>query len=309
MVYTVTFNPALDYAVHTDEIILGETNRSKSEHILTGGKGINVSVVLENLGVHNTALGFIGGFTGKEIRRRVEEHGCGCDFIEVNGLSRINVKLKSDLETEINAKGPVITSDKVDELSRQLEQLSAGDFLVLAGSTPPSVPKTIYGDLIKTAGSDVISVVDATGELLMNTLKYRPFLIKPNNFELSELFSTEIGGDRKKALVYAQKLREMGARNVLVSLAGHGAVLAAESGDVFELDAPKGKVIDSVGAGDSMVAGFITGWLEKNDYEHAFKMGVSAGSASAFSENLAEKEAVISIYSSLNTNNKITKNL
>lgn len=299
MVYTVTFNPALDYAVHTEEILLGKTNRSIGEHIITGGKGINVSVVLENLGVHNTAMGFIGGFTGHEIRRRVEAQGCECDFIEIDGLSRINVKLKSEAETEINARGPVITDESISELSKRVRRLESGDVLILAGSVLPSVPDTIYEELINTAGSQVISVVDAVGKLLINSLKCRPFLIKPNNFELSDLFGVEIGGDRNKALVYAKKLHEMGARNVLISLAGDGAVLYTEEGQSLQIDSPKGTVIDSVGAGDSMVAGFIAGWLENQDYVHAFKMGVAAGSASAFSENLAVKNDVMEIYSSL----------
>lgn len=299
MVYTVTFNPALDYVIHTDEIIPGETNRSKSEHILLGGKGINVSVVLESLGIHSTVMGFCAGFTGKEIIRRVKEHGCSCNFIEIPGLSRINLKLKYDLETEINANGPNISKDNIQELLNQISRLNSGDYLVLAGSASKSVPSTIYKDLIKSAGKEVISVVDAEGELLMNTLSCKPFLIKPNNFELSEIFGEEIGADRKKALFYAEKLRLMGARNVLVSLAGNGAVLSAENGKTYEMNAPAGKVINSVGAGDSMVAGFIAGWIESGDFLHAFKMGVAAGSASAFSENLADKDSVLKIYSSL----------
>lgn len=299
MVYTVTFNPALDYVVQIDEIVPGETNRSNNEHIILGGKGINVSVVLENLGIHSTVMGFCAGFTGKEIIRRVKEHGCSCDFIETSGLSRINIKLKSDLETEINANGPNISKDNIQELLNRISRLKPGDYLVLAGSASKSVPSTIYNNIIESAGKEIISVVDAAGELLMNTLSCKPFLIKPNNYELSEIFGEEIGADRKKALFYADKLRQMGARNVLVSLAGNGAVLSAENGKSYEMNAPSGKVINSVGAGDSMVAGFIAGWIESGDFLHAFKMGISAGSASAFSENLADKNLVMKILSSL----------
>lgn len=299
MVYTVTFNPALDYVVQIDEIVPGETNRSNNEHIILGGKGINVSVVLENLGIHSTVMGFCAGFTGKEIIRRVKEHGCSCDFIETSGLSRINIKLKSDLETEINANGPNLSNDNILELFNRINRLKPGDYLVLAGSASKSVPSAIYHNLIESAGKEVISVVDAAGELLMNTLSCKPFLIKPNNYELSEIFGEEIGTDRKKALFYADKLRQMGARNVLVSLAGNGAVLSAENGKSYEMNAPSGKVINSVGAGDSMVAGFIAGWIESGDFLHAFKMGISAGSASAFSENLADKNLVMKIFSSL----------
>ncbi len=299
MIYTVTFNPALDYAIMTDEIKIGETNRSHDEYILTGGKGINVSKMLCNLGVENTALGFIGGFTGQEIKRRVEEFGCNSDFIEVDGNSRINVKIKSEQETEINGSGPLITSEDISRLMEKIRKIKSGDYLVLAGSVSSGVSDTVYAEIMKNTADGVKIVVDATGNLLMNAVKCRPFLIKPNNFELSDIAGERLGDDRLKVLWHADKMCEMGAENVLVSLAGNGAVLSASDGRKFESDAPKGKVLDSVGAGDSMVAGFLCGWIESGDYEHAFKMGIASGSASAFSRDFATINEVKEIYKKL----------
>ena len=297
MIYTVTFNPSLDYIVSVDDFKLGLTNRTSSELILPGGKGTNVSTVLKNLGLESTALGFVAGFTGNEIVKRLNDMGIKSDFISIeNGISRINLKLKSFDGTEINGAGPDISEEKVNELRDKLNQLKEGDVLVLAGSIPSSMSDNIYRDImadLKDRG--VMIVVDATKDLLLNVLEYHPFLIKPNNHELGEIFDVKLT-TREEVIPYGRKLQEKGARNVLVSMAGEGAVLIAEDGQVFDAPAPKGKLINGVGAGDSMVAGFVAGWIEKQDYEYAFHMGVASGSASAFSENLATKEEIINVY-------------
>lgn len=297
MIYTVTFNPSLDYIVSVDEFKLGLTNRTSSELILPGGKGLNVSMVLGNLGIDNTALGFMAGFTGMEIARRVEEMGVKSDFISIRGgISRINLKLKSIDGTEINGCGPEIDRAAVGKLMEKLDILGQGDVLVLAGSIPKSMPDDIYRTILKRLdGRGVMTVVDATKELLVNVLEYRPFLVKPNNHELGEIFGVELA-TREEVVPYAEKLKSMGAANVLVSMAGEGAVLAAGDGNVYQAPAPVGKLVNGVGAGDSMVAGFLAGWMERKSYEHAFYMGISAGSASAFSELLATKEEVMTIY-------------
>lgn len=300
MIYTVTFNPSLDYIVSVDSFQLGMTNRTTFEQILPGGKGINVSIVLRNLGLETTALGFVAGFTGEEIRRRVEEIGCRSKFIRVaSGVSRINMKLRSVEGTEINGMGPDIPGEKLEELMQILDSLTASDILVLAGSIPSSLPDSIYMDIMKRLNDKQVRiVVDATRELLVNVLPYHPFLIKPNQHELEEIFGVGLN-TRADAVPYAKRLQEMGARNVLISMAGEGAVLAAEDGTVFDSPAPKGTLVNSVGAGDSMVAGFLAGWLETGDYHHAFKMGVAAGSASAFSDLLATKEQIERLYTEL----------
>ena len=297
MIYTVTFNPSLDYIVSVDDFKLGLTNRTSSELILPGGKGTNVSTVLKNLGLESTALGFVAGFTGNEIVKRLNDMGIKSDFISIeNGISRINLKLKSIDGTEINGAGPDISEEKVNKLMDKLNQLKEGDVLVLAGSIPSSMSDNIYRDImadLKDRG--VMIVVDATKDLLLNVLEYHPFLIKPNNHELGEIFDVKLT-TREEVIPYGRKLQEKGARNVLVSMAGEGAVLIAEDGQVFDAPAPKGKLINGVGAGDSMVAGFVAGWIEKQDYEYAFHMGVASGSASAFSENLATKEEIMDLY-------------
>nr|WP_288556168.1 1-phosphofructokinase [uncultured Mediterraneibacter sp.] len=297
MIYTVTFNPSLDYIVTVDDFKLGLTNRTTSELMLPGGKGINVSIVLGNLGINNTALGFTAGFTGKEIVRRVEELGVKSDFIPIEeGFSRINLKLKSIDGTEINGSGPVISQEKVDQLMKKLHALTSKDILVLAGSIPSSMPDDMYSKIMaELQETGAMIVVDATRDLLVNVLQYHPFLVKPNNHELGEIFDVELK-TREDVVPYARKLQEMGATNVLVSMAGEGAVLVAADGSVSSAPAPKGTLVNGVGAGDSMVAGFIAGWMEKHSYEHAFHMGVSAGSASAFSELLATKEEIQAIY-------------
>ena len=300
MIYTVTFNPSLDYIVGVNDFQLGMTNRTCSEQMFAGGKGINVSIVLKNLDNDSTALGFIAGFTGEEIRDQLEHMGICSDFIKLDqGLSRINVKLKSIDGTEINGAGPVIDRQALDRLFEKLDTLQEGDTLILAGSIPASMPDSIYSDIMKRLyGKGITFVVDATKDLLMNVLKYHPFLIKPNNHELGEIFGVKIS-ERSEVAPYAKKLQEMGARNVLVSMAGKGAVLLAEDGGIYEGPAPKGTLVNAVGAGDSMVAGFVAGWMEQKNYEHAFKMGVSTGSASAFSENLATRAEVDEVYRTL----------
>lgn len=297
MIYTVTFNPSLDYIVSVEDFKLGLTNRTTSELMLPGGKGINVSTVLMNLGIESTALGFMAGFVGDEIARRVEKMGVKSDFIRIEeGISRINLKLKSIDGTEINGSGPNISSEKVDLLMDKLQKLTEGDVLILAGSIPSSMPDDIYRKIMeKLQGKGVSIVVDATQDLLLNVLEYHPFLIKPNNHELGEIFGVKLNS-REEVIPYGKKLQEKGARNVLVSMAGEGAVLVAEDGSVFAAPAPKGTLVNGVGAGDSMVAGFMTGWLEKQNYEHAFRMGVAAGSASAFSEYLATRPEVEAVY-------------
>ena len=297
MICTVPFNPSLDYIVSVEDFKLGLTNRTSSELLLPGGKGINVSTVLMNLGIENTALGFTAGFVGDEIIRRLQEMGVTSDFIQIaDGISRINVKLKSIDGTEINGAGPVIEENKVEELMKKLEKLGEGDVLFLAGSIPSSMPDDMYEQIMKKLdGKGAMIVVDATKDLLVNVLKYHPFLIKPNNHELGEIFGVELK-TREDVVPYGKKLQEKGARNVLISMAGEGAVLVAEDGQIFEEPAPKGRLVNGVGAGDSMVAGFVAGWMEKKDYEHAFHMGIAAGSASAFSENLATREEINAVY-------------
>ena len=297
MIYTVTFNPSLDYIVSVDDFKLGLTNRTSSELLLPGGKGINVSTILTNLGIESTALGFVAGFTGDEIIRKVEEIGVRSDFIRIeDGISRINVKLKSIDGTEINGMGPDISQEKTEELMKKLDVLVPGDVLVLAGSIPVSMPDDIYSRIMeRLEGKGVTFVVDATGELLLNVLKYHPFLIKPNNHELGDIFGVKLK-TREEVVPYGRKLQEMGAKNVLISMAGEGAVLVAEDGSVYETPAPKGVLVNAVGSGDSMVAGFTAGWMEKKDYRHAFYMGVASGSASAFSEYLATKDEIMELY-------------
>lgn len=300
MIYTVTFNPSLDYIVTVPGFTCGVVNRTTEEKIFPGGKGINVSMVLKNLGIDSTALGFYAGFTGQELRRLVEQKGIRAEFIPVDkGMTRINVKIRAGQESEINGQGPLVAKADIGQLYEKLDVLSDGDILVLAGSIPDVMPQTSYMDIMEHLKEKKLKiVVDATRELLVNVLPYHPFLIKPNNHELEEIFRVKINGKAEIA-DYAKRLQELGARNVLVSMAGDGAVLVTEQGEVFEAEAPKGKVVNSVGAGDSMVAGFLAGYLAANNYEEAFHMGLCTGSASAFSEELAtraEVEALLTSY-------------
>lgn len=292
MIYTVTFNPAIDYVVHTNELQVGCVNRSQSEKVYFGGKGINVSMVLSELDIKSKALGFVAGFTGKAIERGVQEKGVETDFVHLNeGFSRINVKIKSDKETELNGQGPKISGEAIELLYEKLDLLKDGDTLVLAGSIPNTLPSDIYEKILaRLSNKKIKAVVDATNQLLMNVLKYKPFLVKPNNFELGEMFGVELK-TQDEIIEYAKKLKDMGAINVLISMAGDGAVLVDEYGNIHTCNACKGQVKNSVGAGDSMVAGFIAG-SESGDYEYALKLGTATGGATAFSNGLAKKEEI-----------------
>jgi len=294
MIYTVTFNPALDYIVRLDSLTAGGINRVNYEQVLGGGKGINVSIVLANMGIQSTALGFIAGFTGEEIKRQLITRNVDFDFVQLpEGFTRINMKIKADVETEINGQGPNISEAKQQELFQRLDSLQKDDTLVLAGSIPNTLPDDMYERVMeRLQGKGIRIVVDATKKLLMNVLKYKPFLIKPNNHELGEMFGVTLKTD-EEIITYAKKLQEKGAQNVLISMAGDGAILLTSEGKSYKSPAPKGKLVNSVGAGDSMVAGFLTGYTESNgDFEQAFFMGVATGSASAFSENLATRPEV-----------------
>ena len=288
VIYTVTFNPSLDYIVSVKDFRPGMTNRTSSELMLAGGKGINVSIVLGNLGIKSTALGFIAGFTGDEIVRRLHNGGINSEFIKINdGISRINIKLKSIDGTEINGQGPHIDSSHIEQLMNRLRRLESGDVLVLAGSIPAGISDNIYKDImdmLKDKGVQI--VVDATSRLLTNVLEYNPFFIKPNQHELGDIFNVTLN-TQEEVIPYALELKKMGAVNVCVSMGGKGAILVADDGNVYKAKAPDGILKNSVGAGDLLVAGFLSGWIEKKDYEYAFRKGVATGSASAFSERLA----------------------
>ena len=298
MVYTVTFNPAVDYIVHTDELKVGMTNRSEREEIYFGGKGINVSLVLRELGIKSKALGFVAGFTGAAIEKALLESGVDADFVHLdNGFSRINVKIKSSAETELNGSGPNITENALAELFGKLDKINYGDTIVLAGSIPADLPEDIYERILeRLRGKKIRAVVDATKDLLLNVLKYEPFLVKPNKQELEEMFGVKLQSI-DDIIIYAKKLREMGARNVLVSMAGEGAVLLDENGETHVCGVCRGIVKNSVGAGDSMVAGFIAG-CEKS-YDYALKLGTASGGATAFSDGLAQKEKIFELIKQL----------
>ncbi|MCQ2968663.1 MAG: 1-phosphofructokinase [Clostridium sp.] len=293
MINTITLNPSLDYIVKVDDFKAGHVNRSSKEDIYPGGKGINVSIVLKNLGVKNRALGFTAGFTGEEIEKLVANHGVDNEFIRLeNGMSRINVKLKSNEESEINGMGPDISKEDIEKLYKKLDALKAGDFVVLAGSIPSTLPDDIYETIMKYFKDKEINfVVDATKDLLLNVLKYKPFLIKPNHHELGEMFNVKLNS-KEEIITYAKKLQEIGARNVIISMAGDGAILIEENGEITVSATPKGTLVNSVGAGDSMVGGFLAGISEQKSIKEAFKMGVATGSASAFSEGLATRDKV-----------------
>ena len=299
MIYTVTFNPAIDYVVHTKEMIFGATNRSLKEEIYFGGKGINVSIVLKELGIASKTLGFTAGFTGEAIEKGLADMGIDTDFVHLKkGNSRINIKIKADEETELNGQGPDIGEDAVAMLFKKLDTLSCGDILILAGSIPSSLPSDIYEKILqKISHKKVRTVVDATNDLLLNVLKYKPFLIKPNNHELGEMFGVDLKTD-EEIEKYARKLQDMGAVNVLVSMAGDGSMLIDENGITHRLGVCKGTVKNSVGAGDSMVAGFIAG-IQNGNYEYALKLGTAAGGATAFSYGLAKKEKISELLKTL----------
>jgi len=303
MIFTVTFNPSLDYVVGLSSFREGEVNRSEWEHIYPGGKGINVSMVLKNLDIRNIALGFVGGFTGKEIERRIKDFGCYTDFVKLkSGNSRINVKIKAGKESEINGQGPGIGKKELSQLFKKLEFIETGDMLVLAGSIPAALPEDTYENIMRLLENRGVKiVVDATGELLLRVVKYQPFLIKPNNHELGDMFGVTLTS-RDDIITYGKRLQEMGAKNVLVSMAGEGALLVAEDESIHEMKPPEGVVKNSVGAGDSMVAGFIAGYFKNQDLREAFVMGVATGSASAFSETLATREEVLKLLNKIEEN-------
>lgn len=296
MIYTVTFNPSLDYVVQAEKLVTGEVNRMTSEAVFPGGKGVNVSVILSNLGMENTALGFTAGFTGRELKERLQESGIRAEFIELkNGLTRINVKVNAGEETELNGQGPDITQEAIEELFAKLDTLQENDVLVLAGSIPNTLPADIYEQIMeRLAGRKIRVTVDATKDLLLNVLKYHPFLIKPNNHELGEMFGKVLETE-EEIIHYAGKLQEMGAVNVLISMAGDGAVLLTEQGEIFRKKPVKGTVVNSVGAGDSMVAGFMCGYLNTGSYERALELGTAAGSATAFESWLASREKITAL--------------
>lgn len=293
MIYTVTFNPAIDYVVHVSELVKGNINRSKNENVFFGGKGINVSLMLNRLDVASTALGFVAGFTGDAIERGLTSDGIDTDFVHLSdGLTRINVKIRGREETDINAQGPNINGAALDRLFEKLDKLKNGDILVLAGSCPGTLPSDTYEKIMERLSDKGIRfVVDAEKDLLLGSLKFKPFLVKPNNDELGEIFNVKID-DRATAAVYARKLKEYGAENVLVSMGGKGAVLIDENGEERFRAALQGETVNTVGAGDSMVAGFIAGYRQTKDYDYALLLGTAAGSATAFSEGLGNKETI-----------------
>ncbi|MBR6503131.1 MAG: 1-phosphofructokinase [Clostridia bacterium] len=292
MIYTLTFNPAVDYYITLDDLRLGEVNRTTSEQIRFGGKGINVSLLLNEFGIKSTCLGFVGGFTGVAIEDFLTNKGIDCDFVKVAGNTRINVKLN---DTDINAAGPQISSENLAELFKKLDALKSGDFLVLSGSVPKSLPQNVYETILATLGDKAINfVVDAEKDLLLGTLKYKPFLIKPNHHELGDIFGVEIS-DFDSALLYAKKLQELGAQNVMVTCGEKGAVLLDANGNAHTQTAPKGDVVSAVGSGDSAVAAFLAEYLSGNDYKTCLKTAVAAGSATAFTSGLATKEQIETI--------------
>lgn len=296
MIYTVTFNPSLDYVIRMSKLVPGTINRTVEEHIYPGGKGNNVSVVLCNLGIQSKALGFKAGFTGESLEDMLKGYGAYTDFIPLEeGFTRVNVKINAGEETEINGQGPQITQEAIGQLFEKLDQLKEDDILVLAGGIPNTLPENIYERIMeRLQGRGINFVVDATRNLLMNVLKYQPFLIKPNNHELGEMFGRELH-TREEIVEHAKKLQEMGAKHVLISTAGDGAILVTENGTIHQRRPPKGQVVNSVGAGDSMVAGFLTGYLNTGDMEKALKLGIAAGSATAFCSWLATRDEIIAL--------------
>ena len=297
MVYTVTLNPALDYVMKLKALRTDDINRTDGEEIYYGGKGINVSVILTQLGIPNTALGFLGGFTGKKLEEMLKNDNVSCDFNYLkNGDTRINVKIKADKEIDLNACGPEITKEDMQSFLKKLDSIKSGDYLILAGSIPNTLPDDIYEQILERVGDRNINcVVDATGDLLKNVLKYKPFLIKPNHHELGDLFSVQIKSD-DDIVKYSKKLQEMGAKNVLVSMAKDGAMLTDENGNVHKIGNAKGKLINSVGCGDSMVAGFTAGYIKTADYSYALRLGSACGNATAFSEKLATREEIERVF-------------
>lgn len=295
MIYTLTLNPAIDYYIAVDDLKTGEVNRTKTEQIRFGGKGINVSLVLRELGIKSPALGFVGGFTGEALENHLKQNGIDCDFVKIAGNTRINVKLN---DTDVNSAGPDISDNELQQLYKRLDSLKNGDFLVLSGSVPKSLPQNIYETILARLNNKGIEfVVDAEKELLLGTLKYNPFLIKPNHHELGEIFGIEIS-DFDTAIIFAKKLQDMGAINVMVTLGELGAVLVCPNGETYTQAAPKGEVISAVGAGDSAIAAILAAYLNGGDYKECLKYAVAAGSATAFSDGLATKDMIVKILKS-----------
>ncbi|MCR4911931.1 MAG: 1-phosphofructokinase [Bacilli bacterium] len=299
MIYTVTFSPAIDYVVDLDQLVIGAINRSKGEHALPGGKGINVSIVLSNFGTPSIATGFLGGFTGQYIKDELKARNIVSDFVEVDGLTRINVKLRGKEETAINGQGPHITDEQIEELINKLEKMTKDDLLVISGTIPSSLPKNIYQRILeRVQHTHARVVIDSNKEILLNTLSYKPVLVKPNKEELEEMFDVVINND-EELVENAKKLLDLGAQNVIVSLGKDGALLVNK--EIVELlPAPEGKVVNTVGAGDSLVAGFIDEYMKTGNIAKAFRKGIATGSASAFSEGLATKEEVESLLNKMN---------
>jgi 1-phosphofructokinase len=299
MIYTVTFNPAIDYLIHTDEMKLGDVNRSKYDEMNFGGKGINVSIVLNELGIESRALGFVAGFTGEAIEKGIREMGIDTEFVHLKkGNSRINVKIKAGEETEINGQGPEIDKAELEQLFSKTDSLEDGDILILAGSIPGSLPSDVYEKILdRIKEKEIRVIVDARKDLLINVLKYNPFLIKPNNFELEEIFNVKLTS-KEEIVECATKLQNMGARNVLVSMAEDGALLLDEKGKIYQCGVCEGIVKNSVGAGDSMVAGFVAGSLEK-DFDYALKLGTACGGATAFSNGLGKRDEIYRLLETL----------
>ncbi|MCM1284861.1 MAG: 1-phosphofructokinase [Acetobacter sp.] len=293
MIYTVTFNPALDYVLNVEKLNSNDINRSNNEELYAGGKGINVSTILSRLEIENKALGFLAGFSGEYLEKILKKEKIKTDFVYLNsGNTRINVKIKADSELDINASGPEITDDDINKLFEKLDEIKTDDYLILAGSVPASLPNNMYEIIIKRLSDRKINfVVDAAGDLLKSILKYKPFLIKPNHHELGGLFSKEIKNE-SDAVHYAKELQKMGAENVLVSMAENGALLVDENGGATAVSNAEGNLVSSVGCGDSMVAGFIAGYINSNNYEAALKLGAVCGNATAFSSSLASKEDI-----------------
>lgn len=296
MIYTVTFNPAWDYVTYVNNMSLGKINRASSESFIFGGKGINVSAVLKELGQESVILGFIAGFTGEALEKSLRLKNLQTDFIKLmRGMTRINVKIKSDSETEINGQGPEIDDIAIKDLFNKINTLKNGDTLVLAGSVPKTVPENIYERILETVSKKQIrTVIDAEKDLLINALKYKPFLIKPNVHELGEIFSVELSNN-DEIETYAKKLKQMGAENVLVSMGKDGAVLIDSQGNCIKVNSAKGEMINSVGAGDSMIAGFLAEYEKSGDYCKALKLGTAAGAATAFSQGLASKDKIYAV--------------
>ena len=293
MIYTVTLNPSIDYVIKVDKLTTGNINRVNEEHVYPGGKGINVTRILKSLDNDNIALGFVSGFTGDYIINSLQELNLKSDFIKVKeGFTRINVKVKSEEETEINGQGPKISEEELNQFYKVIDKLVDGDILILSGSIPSCLDERLYESIMKKVEDrDIKVIVDATKNLLLNVLKYKPFLIKPNNHELAEMFNVELNST-EDVVFYARKLKEMGAQNVLISMGKDGALLVTEKDEVFASSVAKGEVINSVGAGDSMVAGFIAGYLKSNSYEEALRLGAASGGATAFSSDLATREFI-----------------